>query len=260
MTITPIISPSPRPNRRQGFTLVELLLAVVLALGLMGAVVFNFSSFSKGAQLDEGSQQVEALFRFARAHAASTGRQVRVEFGEPALAADAGAMKSAPSTNKTVRVTWEPNPLEAPGVFEVLNEAANYVERICDAVNVCEVRMGGSAEAAVPAPEVTASDAPEVSAPVESAENVAEVAKPAANADGTARDPMPSVTFYPDGSGDSVRVVLASRDEVDERRMSVRMVGVTGSIQRRVMLLADASAGTTRPAASAPEAKAEARK
>ena len=70
------------PSRRRGYTLLELLLSVVLVLGLIGAVVFNFSSVSRQTSLDEGATQVEALFRFARAHAASTGKQVRVLFPE----------------------------------------------------------------------------------------------------------------------------------------------------------------------------------
>src|SRR5438093_8252044 len=39
---------------RGGFTLVELLLALVLMLMLAGAVVFSFSTLLRGRQLDEG--------------------------------------------------------------------------------------------------------------------------------------------------------------------------------------------------------------
>ena len=62
---------------RHGYTLTELLLAIVIVLGLVGAVVFNFSTVGRTAALDEGTTQVEALFRFARAHAASPMRPYR---------------------------------------------------------------------------------------------------------------------------------------------------------------------------------------
>lgn len=65
-------------SRHGGFTLVELLLAVTLLAGLMGAAVFGFSSLQRSAQLNEGVERVETAMRFARAHAANTGRKVQV--------------------------------------------------------------------------------------------------------------------------------------------------------------------------------------
>ena len=66
------------------------------------------------------------------------------------------------------------------------------------------------------------------------------------------------VTFYPDGTGDSVALLLASRSEDDVRRFMVRVVGLTGSIRRQ--LVSDASALETAPPAPATEAAAEAGK
>jgi type II secretory pathway pseudopilin PulG len=63
-----------------GFTLVELVLVVALLLGLLGALVYNFGPMQRGANLDEGAKQFEALVRFAGAHAASTGRAVQFRF------------------------------------------------------------------------------------------------------------------------------------------------------------------------------------
>ena len=65
-------------SRHGGFTLVELLLTVTLLAGLMGAAVFGFSSLQRSAQLNEGVERVETAMRFARAHAANTGRKVQV--------------------------------------------------------------------------------------------------------------------------------------------------------------------------------------
>lgn len=242
--------PVPR-TRRSGFTLVELLLTVVLVLGLLGAVVFNFTTFQKGAALDEGAVQMEALFRFARAHAASTGRQVRVEFRPQAAATKDESVPTASEPQKeagpSVRVVWEPDPIEAPGVFEELAEASNYVEGIREAVNVQRVVLGDSPKA-TSASLVAAGSATTSADPMD--------ASVASSGVAPARDPMQPVMFYPDGSGDNVQVVLASRSEDDERRLAVRMVGVTGSIQKWVM--PDPSVAETRPPASATATEAAA--
>lgn len=227
------------PAHTSGFTLIEQLLTVVLVLLLLGAVVYNFTSFNRSARLDEGATQVEALFRFARAHAASTGRQVRIEFPE---ATNETATSETPAAN--VRVTWEPDPIRAPGVFHDLPQAANYVQSITDLVSVQEVRLNNAQpDAPVPA----------VEQPVETSS--IELTAPA---DDTARSPMPSVTFYPDGTGDSVQLVLGSLNEEDTRRFSVRVVGLTGSIRRQ--LVSDVNATETAPPAPATEAAAEAGK
>ena len=63
-------------QRRAGFTLVELLLVTVLLLLMLGGVIFSFSNLRKNATLDEGASQIEALFRYARAQAASSGRRI----------------------------------------------------------------------------------------------------------------------------------------------------------------------------------------
>ena len=41
---------------------------------------------------------------------------------------------------------------------------------------------------------------------------------------------MPPITFYPDGSSDSAEIIVAARSTEEEQRMSVRLVGITGSI------------------------------
>jgi type II secretory pathway pseudopilin PulG len=223
---------------RHGYTLVELLLAVVLVLGLLGAVVFNFSSFNRNAQLDEGATQVEALFRFARAHAASTGKQVRILFPE-AESGDNAELLAAEAPGATVRVTSELDPIGAPGVFTDVPAAANYVTSISDLVSIQQVQAGeagaeNSAEAGAPLVEPDSEAAPATEAP---------------------RSAFSSVTFYPDGTGDSVELLLASRSDEDARRFSVRVTGITGSIRRQ--LVGDPAATETAPPAPATEAAAE---
>lgn len=246
-----------------GFTLVELLLTVVLLLSLLGALVFEFGTFQRGAQLDEGATQMEALFRYARAHAASTGRQVRVEFSNPSVEVAPVVAGPVRDEAKPVRITWESNPIEAPGVFTELPGASTFLDSIADTVHVREVRLAGASGPAVEGPSEAAPNgsvgalAGESSAgagvalaervPVDGgATGVASVAQGEVRAtpsspvheaslDKPFRDPMLPIRFYPDGSGDSAQVVLASRDEEDVRRLAVQVEGVTGMIQRRPM-------------------------
>ncbi len=225
----------PRNSARLGFTLIEQLLTIVLMLLLLGAVVYNFSTAANGARLDEGATQLESLFRFARAHAESTGKQVRILFPE-AESGDNAETLVAEAPGTTVRVMWEADPVGAPGVFLDLPEAASYVESISELVSIQQVQPDGQgaaagADAAAPAPEAAETTAPE-----------------------TSHSPFSVVNFYPDGTGDSVNIVLTSRDETDVRRVTVRLAGLTGSIRRQ----AAAEASTTEPEPPAPATEAAA--
>ena len=60
------------------------------------------------------------------------------------------------------------------------------------------------------------------------------------------------MNFYPDGTGDSVEIVLTSRDETDVRRITVRLAGLTGTIRRQAV------ADTTEPEPPAPATEAAA--
>ena len=191
---------------RSGFTLVELLLAVVLVLLLFGAVVFNFSTFQRGASLDEGATQLEALLRLARAQASSSGRQVQISFEE-----DVGEGFTVSLGN--LRVMWEPDPLGAPGIFADLPEAAGYVRGITELVSIEYVRL-------------LENDAAENTGGSGTETNSA----PAAGE--TLRVTFPPVAFFPDGSSDSTEITLASRNDEDHRRLAVRLAGVTGLIRR----------------------------
>ncbi len=194
----------------QGFTLIELLLTTVLVLLLVGAVVFNFSALQGGRQLEEGAAQVEALLRFARAQAASTGRQIQINFEE-----DVGEGWSVSLGG--IRVLRETDPVADPGTWTELPEAASFVRGIMDLVEVQNVRWfevspGGSA------------DSEEIAGP-----NVGELGE-------ELPEVFPPITFYPDGSSDSAEIVLRSRQPDDARRVAVRIIGLTGTIRRQVIV------------------------
>ncbi len=194
-----------------GFSLIELLLAVVLVLSLLGAVAFSFSTVHKGAELDEGTIQLEALLRFARAQAANTGRKVQITFNE-ASEGGANLLESA------LQISWEPDPLGQPGLFEELPEGIGFAKSINDLVSVKNVGFGKSES--------------EVDKMTDDSQAVEAMALEELT-------PAPAaIAFYPDGSCDSAKITMASRNGEDSRRTSIRLVGATG-VMRRVAVAAE---------------------
>jgi type IV fimbrial biogenesis protein FimT len=223
----------PRPQRIEiaaAFTLVELVLAVALILLLAGAVILSFSSLESHSRLEEGAYQVEALFRYARAEAANTGRQVRIVFGadlsgtaatgsQTNLAAEAAAGKTG------VQVLWEPNPLTAPGSFEPLSDAKLLVEQVNDLVKVQAVGQPGAFSS---------------NAGFGGTPNPPLMFEPGGTNQVTAADPAtnspPPLTCYPDGSSDSMEVVLSSASNGDENRLAlVTFSGLAGRARHRIL-------------------------
>lgn len=206
----------------RGFTLVELLLAISLMLLLMGAVVFSVSSLQRGAGLDEGINQFEALIQFARAQAANTGRRVQIQCFERTFS-------GAPEPELELRVVWERDPVGQPGVFDELTEAGPYLRGIPDLVRVKSIQsLEGDASPSsmeIASTNAVASTAPRPSASSGSGSAPVEQLAPA----------YPPITFYPDGSSESVEIVLAAQDEEDGRRFSLRLAGLTGSIHRKLL-------------------------
>jgi prepilin-type N-terminal cleavage/methylation domain-containing protein len=223
-------SPGHR-DTRAGFTLVELLLAVALVVLLLGAVVFNFAGLQRGASLDEGVSQFESLLRLARAQAASRGRQIEIAFEE-----DVGEGLFVPLGN--LRVLWEPDPVQRPGIFEPLRDLQEYVSRLTDLVSIEEVRLveGNNFDSAPPAAlEAAASGDPPVEPLTAFAESESMLVT------------FPPIAFQPDGSSDSAEIILASRTSDDPRRIAVRVQGITGAIRRR-LLTDEPRAGHPEPA------------
>ncbi len=199
----------------RGFSLIELLLAVVLVFSLLVAVAFSFSTVQKGAELDEGVIQVEALLRFARAQAANTGRKVQITFNE-------GSESGTNALESALHISWEPDPLGQPGLFEELPEGIGFAKSINDLVSVKNVTSSKSESEVNGQPEDLQSSATEV--PDESLPTA------------------PSIAFYPDGSCDSAQITVASRNGEDSRRTSIRLVGTTG-VMRRVSVATDSVSG-----------------
>jgi prepilin-type N-terminal cleavage/methylation domain-containing protein len=87
---------------RGGFTLIEILLALVLIGLLAAAAAWSLGTFAGSQALGEGASRLETALRMARADAANRGRRLRLAFSE-----DDGRCI----------VLWEPDPLAEPGKF-----------------------------------------------------------------------------------------------------------------------------------------------
>lgn len=254
-------------SRHGGFTLVELLLAVTLLAGLMGAAVFGFSSLQRSAQLNEGVERVETAMRFARAHAANTGRKVQVVVtaaidanSSPSPASSANNSASAGSSNgdepvHSLSILWEADPARAPGVFKSIPSLSGDVADVSELVKIRSVgRESKNSESNdgsmtqdsqdVGSPRTqtaTASDSLEFSNnSMNSGANLA--ANNASDSEtgsevsrlfaGGANPGETTITFYPDGSCDGATIILASRDSDDSREVAVHLESVTGTTRR----------------------------
>jgi prepilin-type N-terminal cleavage/methylation domain-containing protein len=204
---------------QRGFSLVELLLTLVLILCLAAASVFTFTAVYRTANLDEGSDRFQSLIRFAQAEAATTGRKVRLEFQPTQLET---ASETAEELRE-IKVTWEADMLNSPGVFEVYTNKA-WSEEIVNELVVVE-KVAPLTESGEPMPTDTVAADIDPMDPMPTSEE------------------FPSITFYPDGTSDSAEVVLASRNDEDERRLAVRLGGMLGTVSTRTLSASEVETG-----------------
>lgn len=240
-------SPLQARSRRGGFTLVELLLAVTLLGGLMAAAIFGFSSLQRSAQLNEGVERVETAMRFARAHAANTGRKVQVvvtttEASSPSADSSPSTPAGNPSdSTQSLSILWEADPARAPGVFEAIPSLSGDVADVSELVEIRSVgRESKDSKDSSPADVSMTSDTAPLGSPTETVSaSTPRESEPEAHpysSTRSGRETNPSeatITFYPDGSCDGATIVLASKDSDDAREVSVLLESVTGTTRRR---------------------------
>jgi Tfp pilus assembly protein FimT len=196
-----------------GYSLIELLLTMSLLLLFTGLAVVSLNTLSQSSALTEGSSRFETMLRFARAEASHTGRRVRVNFLQ-----DTNQVTSATALNY-VGLTWEPDPLGEPDVFQDLLSTQWGVDQVNETVGVETVKLVENTDAQ-PANE----DDCEGDADLADADLV--------DLPDAEPGPPPSITFNPNGSCDSAEITLADRGAADDRRVIVKIEGFTGSISR----------------------------
>ena len=209
---TPAPTASPFRGERagvRGFTLLELMLVLGLLLMLASLAVVNVNALMRGSELEEGARRFETMIRFARAHAANTGRRVRLSFQQTG-AASPGPASAPRQPLAEVRAQWEPEPVTEPGAYTELIVPAWARQAPNELVGVERVE-----------PLDQAADEQQFQA-LDEVEQEQEAID------------LPPLTFYPDGSCESRRIVLASRDPDDPRRAIIEVDGITGTIRRHL--------------------------
>ena len=177
-----------RRQAQAGFTLFELILALSLVVLLGVMVVLSLPSLDQRVKFEEAVRQLEAVLRLGRAESASTGKRLRLEF----------------AAEGSFKVTWEPQPLTEPGVFQDYTVPTWARELLV--VRSCRLTS------------------PSLQTPQESM---------VPTADGAVLSP---IIFYPDGSCDSA-VIQAGGKQPDEIRTAViEMDGINGIITTRLLL------------------------
>jgi prepilin-type N-terminal cleavage/methylation domain-containing protein len=193
----------------RGFTLIELLLVLVLILLLMGAAVFSFSSVQRSARLDEGSGQLDSLLLFLKAHASYTGCRVELRFSD-------SSVSGTSSGDRSIQALWEPDPLAGPGVLIPLAEAQPYILALMDNIHIEHLNE--------PEPSLD-EEALFVGSADTSSQRLVDTDDHMA--------PVVPMSFYPDGSSDSVDLRLTSTEAEDVRQLAVRWEGLTGTLRKR---------------------------
>jgi len=92
---------------------------------LSGAIVFSFTSLQKRTHLDEGVNRLVTVVRYAKAHAATSGRRMQFQLVQ-------GTNDGLNDTS--IRVLWEPDPANQPGELADLRETLPMVEAVNDLV------------------------------------------------------------------------------------------------------------------------------
>lgn len=216
--------------RRSGYTLVELLLTTSLLLIFAGLAVVSMETLNQGSAFGEGTVRFETMVRFAHAEAARSGRRVRIDFvqetNEVAIL----------NTNQLsqVRLSWEPNPATEPDTFQDLIGPRWGVDQVNDALRVADVRLvdgaddcsTNSTDAQTPAETEAATSPPDMG--IDPALD-AETGSPA------------SITFNPDGSCDAAEITLVGVHPEEDRRVILRVDGITGVVTRKSIPVSDDS-------------------
>jgi len=213
----------------------------------MAAAIFGFSSLQRSAQLNEGVERVETAMRFARAHAANTGRKVQVvvtttEASSPSADSSPSTPAGNPSdSNQSLSILWEADPARAPGVFEAIPSLSGDVADVSELVEIRSVgRESKEAKDSSPTDVSTTIDIAPLASPTETVptstprESESETPSDSSARSGLETNPSEAtITFYPDGSCDGATIVLASKDSDDAREVAVLLESVTGTTRRR---------------------------
>jgi type II secretory pathway pseudopilin PulG len=207
----------------RAFSLLELLLVLVIVMLLFGAAVFEFNSMNRGVYLSEGTDRLKSLFRFASNEAQRTGKLVRVRFGATTSDTSTNAMQTASLSEKQLPIAeWEPAPIKLPGQFKKLPNSETYSSDIDELVSIESVLLTGlDAQTALILANNTEITSEQTTTEAEDAQST--------------EYSMPLIYFYQDGSCDSAKVQLASKNLNNLNKSIVELIGFTGNVRHHII-------------------------
>ena len=167
---------------------------------LLIAAIVDLGGWRRGQVLDEGTDRLATALRMARADAANLGRRIRLSFDVN----DSGVIQ--------LTVLQEVDPLGAPGQFtDYACTWRDYISLSGVQVERCDV-LGTS---------------------IYQIANWSATGDSSTAASGTT---LPAtITFEPDGSGDSVVIEIVSLDAADSRHGMIQLDGLTGIVTSRML-------------------------
>ncbi len=94
-------------------------------MGLSGSIVFSFANLQKNTRLDEGVERLLTVVRYAKAHAATSGRPLQFQLIQGT---------DDPLGDTRIRILWEPDPVDKSGQLADLAETRTMVDAVNDLV------------------------------------------------------------------------------------------------------------------------------
>ena len=227
---------APRVTQRAaGYTLIELTLAMAVLALLAGALLGAAGSVRGDERLEEGAERLATLMRMLRAEAASEGRRFRlvlrgpeesgagVQGGGPG-GGTGGSASGSEAPPAPIEVEWEPQPLAQAGEFLPYSQRLWARQPWWELVRVeRSERLGDSAYSLLS---------------YSSKSGGGGASGGGERPFGMMRDEDPSyasITFNPDGSSDSARLLLRSTEPSDDRSALIELDGVTAAVSLRLM-------------------------
>jgi len=114
-------------GKKQGFTLLELLVVIVILSVSATLVAPYFRGFFSGYQLDDTACRLLSVVRYAASRSSIEGLKYRLEYN---------------MANNTCQLTCESNPLSEPGNFKNLGNPWGKEIILPQEVQISEVSMG----------------------------------------------------------------------------------------------------------------------
>ncbi|MCX6922098.1 MAG: GspH/FimT family pseudopilin [Verrucomicrobia bacterium] len=211
---------------RRGYSLVELLLTTSLLLLFAGLAVVSMQTLRQGSAFGEGTIRFETMVRFAHAEAARSGRRVRIDFIQETNPAVNPAVSLGTNQLSQVKLSWEPNPASEPDIFQDLLAPRWGVDQVNDTLRVADVRLVDGAE------EI-ATNASDSQTALNSEPQASSADTDIALQQEMAATSPSAITFNPDGSCDAAEITLVGLAPEEDRRIIVRVDGITGLVSHK---------------------------